>query len=79
VHARAEGQARVQINGLLHSLLSTPSSLSPPAARCLSLQVTEDSSCKFHVRPLDDVIAFEKSEGLVQPVPAQFWDSLAQQ
>jgi hypothetical protein len=33
------------------------------------MQVTEGSSCKFHVRPLDQVIEFEKKEGLVQPVP----------
>jgi hypothetical protein len=31
-------------------------------------------SCKFHMRPLEHVIAYEKEAGLVDPVPASYWD-----
>jgi hypothetical protein len=34
-----------------------------------SWKVGDGSSCKFHLRPLDEVIKHEREAGLVDPVP----------
>jgi len=40
----------------------------------ISIKVGEGSSCKFHLRPLDEVIKHEREAGLIDPVPDNFWD-----
>ena len=45
--------------------------------RDVSISCPRDFSIKLHAAPLDEVVAMEKAEGLVVPVPPDYWEDRA--
>ena len=45
--------------------------------RDVSISCPRGFSIKLHAAPLDEVVAMEKAEGLVVPVPPNYWEDRA--